>query len=138
MKLSANRDLLPEDGPKPPNRLFSILVATTLGLIGVALIVSAVYSLGVTYASPDGVAAAVLVGAGGAFCWLGAVQALRTAVTGQPVPLWPVRFLQRTAALYLLVIAGYTFAYGHLVIGSLLVAVAVGWLLIPFVLRTRG
>ena len=100
--------------------------------------VSAVASLGVTHASPDGVAAAVLVGAGGAFCALGSVQALRTAVTGQPAPLWPVRPLQRTAALYLLVIGGYTLAWGHLVIGSLLAAVAVGWLLIPFVLRTRG
>jgi len=43
----------------------------------------------------------------------------------------------RTGSLYLLVIGDYTLAWGHLVIGSLLVAVAVGWLLIPFVLQTR-
>ncbi len=138
MQHPANSGRLPEHGSKPPNRLFSILVATTLGLVGAVLMVSAAASLGVTHASLDGVAAAVLMGGGGAFCALGSVQALRTAVTGQPERLWPAGLLQWTAALYLLVVGVYALAWGQWVMGSLLAAVAVGCWLIPFVLRRRG
>ena len=128
VQLPADSDLPPEDDPELPNRLFSVLIAATLGLIGSSLLLSAVSTAGVTAASPDGVAAAVLIGAGGAFCALGCVQSLRTALTGQPATLWPIRHLQHTAALYLLGIGDYTLAWGQLLVGSLLVAVAVVWL----------